>query len=45
MPRAVAHERKDTNFWAVNELADLMRDDPDGAWQIMGERARCPRVR
>src|SRR5439155_12361905 len=34
---AVAHERKDTNFWAFNELADLMRDDPDGAWQIMGE--------
>jgi len=42
---AVARQRKDTNFWAVNELADLMRDDPDGAWQIMGERARCPRVR
>ena len=34
---AVAHERKDTNFWAVNELADLIRDDPDGAWQIMVE--------
>jgi len=34
---AVAHERKDTNFWAVNELADLIRDDPDGAWQVMGE--------
>src|ERR1700720_952715 len=32
---AVAHERKDTNFWAFNELADLMRDDPDGAWQII----------
>ena len=34
---AVAHERKDTNFWAVNELADLMRDDSDGAWQIIVE--------
>ena len=34
---AVAHERKDTNFWAFNELADLMRDDPDGAWQIIVE--------
>jgi hypothetical protein len=33
----VAHERKDTNFWAFNELADLMRDDPDGAWQIIVE--------
>ena len=32
---AVAHERKDTSFWAFNELADLMRDDPDGAWQII----------
>ena len=34
---AVAHERKDTNFRAVNELADLIRDDPDGAWQIVVE--------
>jgi Family of unknown function (DUF6869) len=34
---AVAHERKDTYFWAFNELADLMRDDPDGAWQIIVE--------
>ena len=34
---AVAHQRKDTNFWAFNELADLMRDDPDEAWQITVE--------
>ena len=34
---AVAHERRDTSFWAFNELADLMRDDPDGAWQITVE--------
>ena len=34
---AVAHQRKDTNFWAVNELADLIRDDPDGAWQLIVE--------
>jgi hypothetical protein len=34
---AVAHQRKDTSFWAFNELSDLIRDDPDGAWQITVE--------
>src|SRR5215467_441137 len=34
---AVAHQRADTNFWAFKELADLIRDDPDGAWRTTVE--------
>ena len=34
---AVAHQREDTSFWAFNRLAELMRDDPDAAWQITVE--------
>jgi uncharacterized protein DUF6869 len=40
---AVRQQREDTNFWAFNELADLIRDDPEGAWQIVVELvARAP---
>ena len=39
----MTHEREDTSFWAFNELADLIRDDADRAWQIVVELvARAP---
>ena len=38
---AVAHGREDADFWAFNELADLIRDDSDGAWQIVVEVLAC----
>jgi hypothetical protein len=34
---AVAHDQKDDNFWAFNELIELIEAEPETAWPIILE--------
>jgi hypothetical protein len=32
---AVTHDRKDQHFWAFNEMIDVIRADPESAWEVI----------